>query len=896
MIGQTISHYRIVEKLGSGGMGVVYKAEDTRLDRTVALKFLAPHLLESEEHKHRFLREAKAAAALDDPNICVVHEVGEADGHVFLAMGYIDGPEVRAKITERPLKLDEALDIAIQAAQGLRVAHRKGVVHRDIKSSNLMLTLGGQVKIMDFGLAQLTGGTRLTKTDTILGTPAYMSPEQAQRHPTDSRTDIWSLGVVLYEMVTGRLPFEGDREAAVLYGIIHEQHEPLTAIRAGLPLELDRILSKALAKKASERYQHVDDMLVDLRALRANLASGLLATRPGYVARAIAGLVLMAAIAGVVWWLARLTMPKPAPLLTRLTFDSGLTTDPALSPDGKLVAYASDRSGDDNLDIWRQQIGTAEAIRLTNDPADESEPDFSPDGTRIAFRSERDGGGIYVISAFGGGEPRVIAKEGRRPRFSPDGAYIAYWVGNWYLGKAFVVPLNGGTPIAIQPEFASVRDPVWSTDGKKLLILAARDLRDFPDPFDWWVAPREGGPPVKTEAFSIFRRQRGWPFPLLVTPAGWIRDQVFFSATVDGLSSLWQLAVPATTAKASGPPQRLTSGTTLEAKPSVNAGGDIAFASLTANLNIWALPIDAIRGIPNGDLQKATHGAYDAHTSLSADGRRLVFISTRSGNPDVWMKDLSTGNETALTATPSHEEQPEITPDGTRVCYVVFERGKPNDIYEMNVNGGPPEKLCDAQMNMRECVRPWDWSPDGTKLLYLLGEGRGNRPEDLTTAFGLVDVATRQKSVYLESPRYFLARPRFSPDGQWISFTAFESFGFTQIMTAPFGAMGPSGDQWTAITDATTYNDKPRWSPDGSLLYFTSERDGYRCIYGRRLDPRTKRPAGEAFDVYHSHNARLSLINVPFHLQEISLSRDKMFFNLGETTGNIWMTRLYTEK
>ena len=274
MLGQTISHYRITDKLGEGGMGIVYKAEDTNLDRTVALKFLAAHLLESEEHKQRFLREAKATASLDHPNICMVYEVGEAGGQVFLAMGYVDGQEVRAKIKERPLKLEEALDIATQAAEGLRAAHHKGIVHRDIKSSNLMLSSTGQVKIMDFGLAQLSGGTRITKTDTILGTPAYMSPEQAQRLATDRRTDIWSVGVVLYEMVTGGLPFEGEREQAVLYSINSEPHEPVTAIRAGVPLELDRILNKALAKKPEERYQNVEDMLVDLRALRKSPLTG----------------------------------------------------------------------------------------------------------------------------------------------------------------------------------------------------------------------------------------------------------------------------------------------------------------------------------------------------------------------------------------------------------------------------------------------------------------------------------------------------------------------------------------------------------------------------------------------------------------------------------------------
>ena len=249
-------------------MGVVYKAEDTKLKRLVALKFLRADVLEDEEHKERFLREAQAAAALDHPNICTVYEIDEADGRTFLSMAYLEGETVKEKIKARPLKLEDALDIAIQTAQGLQAAHEKGVVHRDIKSANLMVTPQGQVKIMDFGLAQLAERSQLTKTATILGTPAYMSPEQAQRLPTDRRTDVWSLGVVVCEMVTGRLPFEGEREEAVAYSIVHEEPEPLTAQRVDVPIELDRIVGKAMAKSSAERYQHVDEMLVDFQALR----------------------------------------------------------------------------------------------------------------------------------------------------------------------------------------------------------------------------------------------------------------------------------------------------------------------------------------------------------------------------------------------------------------------------------------------------------------------------------------------------------------------------------------------------------------------------------------------------------------------------------------------------
>ena len=274
MIGKTISHYLINEKLGEGGMGVVYKAEDIKLERPVALKFLAAHALEDPEHKARFVREAKAAARLDHQNICPIYEIDEADGQTFLAMAFLEGQTLKHKIAERPLKLDEALDIAIQTAQGLKAAHQKEITHRDIKPANLMLTKEAQVKIMDFGLAQLADRSQLTKTTTMLGTPAYMSPEQARGERTDRRTDIWSLGVVIYEMVTGRLPFEGERQEAVVYAIGNEQQEPITALRAGLPMELERIVGKALAKEREERYQHVEEMIVDLRALAEKLKPG----------------------------------------------------------------------------------------------------------------------------------------------------------------------------------------------------------------------------------------------------------------------------------------------------------------------------------------------------------------------------------------------------------------------------------------------------------------------------------------------------------------------------------------------------------------------------------------------------------------------------------------------
>jgi len=274
MEGKLISHYKIVGELGAGGMGVVYKAEDTKLARTVALKFIAPQGIESAEEKARFLHEAQAAASLSHPNICVIHEIDEAGGRLFMAMEYVEGESLKERIAHGPLKIDETLDIALQAAQGLDAAHRKSVVHRDVKPANIMIETGGLVKIMDFGLAKMSGRSKLTKTGTTLGTVAYMSPEQARGKEADHRSDIWSLAAVIYEMVAGRQPFKGDYEQAVLYSIMNEAPEPLTAVRAGVPMELDRIVAKALAKEPAERYQHADELIADLRTLKKSLEAG----------------------------------------------------------------------------------------------------------------------------------------------------------------------------------------------------------------------------------------------------------------------------------------------------------------------------------------------------------------------------------------------------------------------------------------------------------------------------------------------------------------------------------------------------------------------------------------------------------------------------------------------
>jgi tRNA A-37 threonylcarbamoyl transferase component Bud32 len=360
MIGATISHYRITEKLGEGGMGVVYKAEDTKLERTVALKFLAGHLLNDEEAKARFLREAKAAAGLHHPNICPVYEIGEADGRTFLSMAFIEGEPLEAPIEQGPLPLKEALDIGRQIADGLEAAHEKGVVHRDIKPANVMVDAKGRATIMDFGLARLTEASRLTKTDQTMGTVAYMSPEQAQGiDDVDGRTDIWALGVVLYEMVAGARPFKGEYDQALLYEIVHQAPEPLTGVRAGVPMELEFIVGKCLAKDANGRYRSAGELLVDLSTQLKKIESGksaALKTAVGQTSPALrsaskqrqvttvslvaAGLLLLLGLTFV----AGVRFAGEAPAIAtykRLTFRRGTVTSARFAPDGNTIVYSA---------------------------------------------------------------------------------------------------------------------------------------------------------------------------------------------------------------------------------------------------------------------------------------------------------------------------------------------------------------------------------------------------------------------------------------------------------------------------------------------------------------------------------------------------------------------------
>jgi hypothetical protein len=519
-------------------MGEVYKARDIRLHRLAAIKVLPQDKMAHPDRRARFVLEAQAASALNHAHIVTIYGIDhDAESGVdYIAMEFVQGRTLEQLIGRRGLKLQDTLRIGIQIADALATAHAAGIVHRDLKPGNVMLADNGSVKVLDFGLAKLAepadpaneetrtmwGEAPPTEKGTILGTVFYMSPEQAEGKAVDSRSDIFSYGSLLYEMATGRRAFQRESKMSTLSAILREEPKPAGE---AIPRDLEKIIARCLRKDVARRFQHIDDVKIALEELKEESESGQLPMPgaaemrrrrvPGW---AIAVAAVVGIVAAVFYYRERQATPVAKSRMVRLTSDSGLSFHPALSPDGSLLAFASDRSGEGNLDIWVKQIAGGEPIRLTHDPANHSEPAFSPDGASIVFRWEQQGGGLYVMPALGG-DARKIADGGHNPRFSPDGKWVVYWTLANTGGVVYLVPAMGGSPRRVAPEFAYAQIPCWAGDSTHILFVGLRTARapqlapGSLDGEDLYVAELTGDRPVQTSIWDALQKIGVSPAP-----------------------------------------------------------------------------------------------------------------------------------------------------------------------------------------------------------------------------------------------------------------------------------------------------------------------------------------------------------------------------------------------
>ncbi len=741
MTGQKISHFEILDKLGEGGMGVVYKARDTQLERLVAIKLLRADKVADIERRRRFVQEAKSASALNHPNIVTIHEIGQANGTDFIAMEFIDGRTLDQLIPRKGMRLPEAFKYSIQIADALAKAHSAGITHRDLKPSNIMVTADDRVKILDFGLAKLTERAPVPSQDdatrtapgadspktvegSLLGTVAYMSPEQAEGRPVDTRSDIFAFGSVLYEMVSGHRAFQGATQMATLAAVINQEPKPLGDLAPGVPRELERLIGRCLRKDPARRAQHIADIKLGLEEIKEDSESGALSSASGvssvaapapgtrrsprWLIPVLAGAGVLGA--GAVWM--KNGRPAEAPVEQSrpeiLTSYAGAEFDPALSPDGKQVAFAWSGDKGGNLDLYVKLVEAGQPVRLTTDPKLDYAPAWSPDGNFIAFvRSRRETGvGYHVVPALGGQERRVI-------ELPPAPSHVSSPSVSWTAdAKSLVIMDTSVKPSAIAtvsmttgekrllttPPAHTMGDglPLVSPDGKWLAFVRHEGVGAG----DWWIQPLAGAQPAAPKRITQFGAD-------VRLGGSWMPDssELILSGAANGERRLWRVS------RDGGAPRPLPNLGDGDGMPSVAAKGNrMVFHRGYSDSNLWQASLESPSAPP---VRVVASTRSDTQPDHSPDGSRIAFRSDRTGRGEIWIEDATGGNAVQLTNEGASPNAPRWSPDGKHIAFAKRPGGN-TDVYVVDAQGGAPRRLTTHPANDASAY----WSRDGRFIYF----------------------------------------------------------------------------------------------------------------------------------------------------------------------------------
>jgi serine/threonine protein kinase/pimeloyl-ACP methyl ester carboxylesterase len=812
--GDVLGSFAILGSLGAGGMGQVYVAEDRKLGRRVALKVLAPEL-DTPEYRKRFEREAKVVAALNHPNIVQVFSIHEADGIHFLTMELVHGKTLTEHIPDGGMPLSKFLEAATEMAEAIVAAHERGIIHRDLKPANVMMTDDGRVKILDFGLAKPAAGVTglslensstegATREGHILGTVSYMSPEQAEGREIDHRTDIFSLGVVLYQMATGQLPFRGETSAAIVSSILRDSPDEVSDVRSKLPRELSRIIRKCLAKAPDRRYQSALDLRNDLEELRFQFDSKKLFRtvihRPQRSLLPVVTAALIATAAIAIYLAFRATdvsRPPPRPTFSQLTATPDEETFPSLSPDGRFVAYASRIDGSWDINLLR--VGGQRPINLTaNAGGDETQPAFSPDGERIAFRSTRGDGGIFIMGATGE-FVRQLTTTGWNPAWSPDGREIVFST-EGISRHPFDRPTRSELWIADVETGESRRltegdavQPSWSPNGHRIAywgLVRGTGQRDI-----WTISSKGGQPRPVTEDATV-----DW------NPVWGERgDYLYYASERGGSMNLWRVAIDESSGELLDEPEPLAAPSSFASYASISDdGGRLAYASSSIERRLYAVAFDPESLQVAGEPRPIARDLRDVDAPApSPSGDWLVF--SRTGQEDILIAGLDGTQWRQLTDDPARDRQPVISPDGREIAF-YSNRGGSYEVWVMGFDGSNLRAITDLP---DRTVRYPFWSPDGERIGFSYPGTSGV----------LIDVGTSwAEQVPEELPPYPEAGNSFipvdwSPDGSRVSGHLFTASGDRRGVVVVELATGT----YEKLTDFGWF---PTWMADSEHLLF----------------------------------------------------------------------------